>query len=360
MNDFEEREEPRPEFIGQMKESATIGTLARRGRGETAEDVEAKEMADSWRRARNLPIRDAEVQHPVAWYGMPVMWADDRTLRKRLMVASVVTLSFVMLAITLTPGVFRMRAALRSTSGGVILSAAVGGAVNAGFIMLLQNVYSSFTVRLTDWENWETQTQWVDSRAMKTFVFNTVNSFGSFVYIAYVRKEYDSGCMGACEHATFGSAIQTDKCPKVTALLNANDGVWPSNVTFTPDYQEYKGDCVMELWIQLALIFMSRLIVGNILEIGIPLCISVRKSSKLHRDRLQYIESMKRISGKEDQNVDGVTVGKDVIKRDENESADAEEVSGRPLINLKYIWRRRLYLTKYIFPDLSLYPTSSN
>ena len=72
------------------------------------------------------------------------------------------------------------------------------------------------------------------------------------------------------------------------------------------------------------------------------------------------IESMKRISGKEDQNVDGVTVGKDVIKRDENESADAEEVSGRPLINLKYIWRRRLYLTKYIFPDLSLYPTSSN
>ena len=54
---LEEREEPRPEFIGQMKESATIGTLARRGRGETAEDVEAKEMADSWRRARNLPIR---------------------------------------------------------------------------------------------------------------------------------------------------------------------------------------------------------------------------------------------------------------------------------------------------------------
>ena len=170
------------------------------------------------------------------------MWADDRTLRA-FNGGFFVTLSFVMLAITLTTGVFIMRAALRYTSGGVILSAAVGGAVNAGFIMLLQNVYSSFTVRLTDWENWETQTQWVDSRAMKTFVFNTVNSFGSFVYIAYVRKEYDSGCMGACEHATFGSAIQTDKCPKVTALLNANDGVWPSNVTFTPDYQEYKGDC---------------------------------------------------------------------------------------------------------------------
>ena len=64
---------------------------------------------------------------------------------------------------------------------------------------------------------------------MKTFVFNSVNSFGSFVYIAYIRKEYDSGCMGACEHVTFGSAIQTDKCPNASALLDANGAISPKN-----------------------------------------------------------------------------------------------------------------------------------
>jgi hypothetical protein len=315
MNDFEAREEPRPEFIGQMRESATIGTLARRGRGETAEDVEAKEMADAWRRARNLPIKKVEVQHPVAWYGMPVMWADETTLKRRIMVAALVTFSFVILAVTMTVAVFIMRAALRYTQGGVILSAAVGGAVNAGFIMLLQNIYSGFTVRITDWENWETQTQWVDSRAMKTFVFNSVNSFGSFVYIAYIRKEYDSGCMGACEHVTFGSAIQTDKCPKASALLDANGGVWPSNVTFTADYREYKGDCVMELWIQLALIFMSRLVIGNLLEIGIPLCRSMKRKAELDRERQELIEATHKYMARE---------GKGTMEEHDGDRAPAE------------------------------------
>ena len=327
MNDFEAREEPRPEFIGQMRESATIGTLARRGRGETPEDIEAKAMADAWRRARNLPIRESEVQHPVAWYGMPVMWADDSTLKKRIMLGALVTGSFVILAITMTVGVFIMRAALRYSQGGVILSAAVGGAVNAAFIMLLQNIYSGFTIRITDWENWETQTQWVDSRAMKTFVFNTVNSFGSFVYIAYIRKEYDSGCMGACEHATFGSAIQTDKCPKVVALMNANDGAWPSNVTFTSEYREYKGDCVMELWIQLALIFMSRLVIGNLLEIGIPLCRSMRINATLHRERQVLMEATRKYMTEEQGSG---------VERSPSESADAANIVSR-MVQLRHV-----------------------
>ena len=309
MSEFESKEEPRPEFIGQLRESVTVGTLARRGRGETAEDIEAKEMADSWRRARNLPIRETKVSHPVAWYGKPVMWADGSNLKRRLLMAALATFSFVCVAIIATVGVFVMRSFLRYTAGGIVLSAAVGGAVNAGFIMLLQNIYSGFVVRLTDWENWETQTMWEDSRAIKTFVFNTVNSFGSFVYIAYIRKEYDSGCMGACEHATFGAAIQTSKCPKATAIMDLNGGVWPSNVTFTAEHREYKGDCVLELWIQLALIFLSRLIIGNILEIGIPICQGVRRNAQLKTMREQQVRALRSYSAqtKEKRTVGSVT-----------------------------------------------------
>ena len=150
---------------------------------------------------------------------------------------------------------------------------------------------------------------------MKTFVFNSVNSFGSFVYIAYIRKEYDSGCMGACEHVTFGSAIQTDKCPKASALLDANGGVWPSNVTFTADYREYKGDCVMELWIQLALIFMSRLVIGNLLEIGIPLCRSMKRKAELDRERQELIEATHKYMARE---------GKGTMEEHDGDRAPAE------------------------------------
>ena len=65
-------------------------------------------------------------------------------------------------------------------------------------------------------------------------------------------------------------------------------------MTFTSEYKEYLGDCVMEMWIQLAMIFMSRLIIGNILEIGFPVMRAYLWNEKIAQDRqddLKFVEN---------------------------------------------------------------------
>ena len=307
MTDFEAREEPRPEFIGEMRESATIGTLARRRADETGEDLEAKEWADNWRKARGLHIRhDGDNTMVVDWYGKPKMWASNGTRKRRLMVTLTFVGGFLLLTLTATISIFIMRSAIRNSSAGMYTASVLGGITNAFLIMSLQSLYDKLTVVMTDWENWETQTEWQDSRAVKTFVFNFVNSFASFIYIAFWRKENDQGCMGACEHSTFASPIAYSRCPKVVAVLEEySDGVmWPSNITFTEEYREYKGDCVLEMWIQLALIFMSKLIVGNILEVGLPVLKAKLNNDRVAKQRhedLKAVESTKQEQEEEDQ-----------------------------------------------------------
>jgi hypothetical protein len=288
MTDFESKEEPRPEFVGVVRESVTIGTLARRRADETGEELEAKAWADAWRQARGYGVQKSEQELIVDWYGKPRMWASSGTRRRRLLVTLSFTGGFLLVTIASTISIFIMRAALRYSSGGVYMAGIVGGGTNAIIIMGLQSVYDRLTVYMTDWENWETETEWGDSRAVKTFVFNFVNSFASFFYIAFYRKENDGGCIGACEHSTFGAAVNTNRCPKTVAILAnySTDGMWwPSNITFTNEYREYKGDCVMEMWMQLSLIFMSRLIIGNLLELGLPVIRAHFTNKKIAQQR---------------------------------------------------------------------------
>ena len=298
MSDFEAKEEARPEFIGELRESVTIGTLARRRADETEQDLEAKAWADTWRKARGMHTRDDNDQSMIVdWIGKPKMWASEGTRQRRLYISVMFTSGFLLVTITSTISIFIMRAALRYSGGGVYTAGVVGGGTNAILIMGLQALYNRLTVYMTDWENWETATEWEDSRAIKSFVFNFVNSFGSFFYIAFYRKENDGGCIGACEHSTFGSLIDLDRCPKVAGVLGnySTDGIrWPSNMTFTSEYKEYLGDCVMEMWIQLAMIFMSRLIIGNILEIGFPVMRAYLWNEKIAQDRqddLKFVEN---------------------------------------------------------------------
>lgn len=293
MTDFESREEPRPEFIGETRESVTIGTLARRRADETGEDLEAKAWADAWRKARGYNTQKVDHELVVDWYGKPKMWASSGTRRRRLFITLSFTGGFLLVTIASTISIFIMRAALRYSSGGVVLSGIVGGGTNAILIMSLQSVYDRLTIYMTDWENWETETEWGDSRAVKTFVFNFVNSFASFFYIAFYRKENDGGCIGACEHTTFGSDFDRNRCPKTVEILSnySIDGImWPSNITFTDEYREYKGDCVMEMWIQLSLIFMSRLVIGNLLEIGYPVIRAHFQNAKNAKQREENLE----------------------------------------------------------------------
>ena len=87
-------------------------------------------------------------------------------------------------------------------------------------------IYGGMAISLTDHENHRTDTEYEDSLIAKTFVFQFVNSYASLFYIAY-----------------FKPFLTEDPCV---------------------------GSCMQELQSNLGTIFLTRLAIGNLTEVGIP------------------------------------------------------------------------------------------
>merc|ERR1712226_1457066 len=79
---------------------------------------------------------------------------------------------------------------------------AIAGAVNAVQIQIFNFLYGMLSVRLNDWENHRTDTQFENSLIGKAFLFKFINSYNSFFYIAFVKKN-DSG-VGYCKGSWAG------------------------------------------------------------------------------------------------------------------------------------------------------------
>ena len=97
-------------------------------------------------------------------------------------------------------------------------------------------IYGGIAIRLTDYENHRTDTEYEDSLISKTFVFQFVNSYASLFYIAF-----------------FKPFLQEDPCI---------------------------GSCMHELQANLGTIFLTRLAIGNLTEVGIPSVQSYLKSKE--------------------------------------------------------------------------------
>merc|ERR1719162_2431938 len=92
-------------------------------------------------------------------------------------------------------------------------------------------------VVLNNIENHETNTEYEDMLIAKVFIFQFINSFGSMFYIAFVKNAVGDVCK--------------------------------------------EGDCLGELRTALSIIFVTRLVVGNIQEIAIP---AVMAKVKQHQE----------------------------------------------------------------------------
>ena len=136
-----------------------------------------------------------------------------------------VILFFVGLVVAAIAAIFAFRAL-----GSDPLHTVLPGVVNAIQIKILNYVYRLVAKKLTDWENHETESNYVDSLTFKLFCFQFVNSYASLFYIAFVKGSTSQGC---ADH-----------------------------------------DCMAELQTQLGSIFITNLFL-NIIEIGIPL-VSIR------------------------------------------------------------------------------------
>jgi len=120
--------------------------------------------------------------------------------------------------------------------GGVILI----GIINAVQIQILNTIYGGVSVKLNDYENHRTESEYENALIAKSFLFKFVNSYNSLFYLCFIKK-YDVGC--------------------------------------GPNEDKHKN-CLGEVAFQLATIFITNLVVNNAIELGTPFLEAYLKNRK--------------------------------------------------------------------------------
>eukprot|EP00752_Nemacystus_decipiens_P016452 g14707.t1 len=143
--------------------------------------------------------------------------------------ATAVIVSMVLIVIACIAAVYAFRWYLvygtsgdwGKTWGGIITSV-----INSVQIQILNTVYKKVAVALTDFENHRTSTEYEDSLVAKLFCFTFCNSYGGFVYLAFI-----------------GEPVVGVECEK---------------------------SCMSLLATNLTIVFVVQLLVGNVTEVAVP------------------------------------------------------------------------------------------
>lgn len=186
--------------------------------------------------------------------GSPMLFFHHHEYLYRLGVSSMVVFVLVVAVLGVIAGIFVLRIVLTHTSalttGGFAWGGVLTSIINAIQIQVLNILYLSVAVRLTDYENHRTDTKYEDALIQKTFLFQFVNSFSALFYIAFV-KPYISD-IDSCLHS-----------------------------------------CMQELSTYLGTIFITRLATGSLLQIGMPYVneyFRKRQETKGETDKLTDVE----------------------------------------------------------------------
>eukprot|EP01035_Chromulina_nebulosa_P019942 gene19942-25908_t len=142
--------------------------------------------------------------------------------------------SYILLVIGVVASIYYMRFSLQASIGSS--ASTLASIANAIQITVFNVIYQYIVVLLTDLENHRTDTLYQDSLIVKVFIFQFINSYGSFFFLAFIAQS-----------------------------LPASPGTDPSFLG-----QCGYVNCMQPLSINLGIIFGSRLFVTNILDLLIP------------------------------------------------------------------------------------------
>ncbi|XP_043547893.1 anoctamin-7-like [Chiloscyllium plagiosum] len=82
----------------------------------------------------------------------------------------------------------RLRITTSNSIESFLLTTVGASLLNVVSIIILGKVYHIIAVKMTDWENHRTQTNYNDALILKLFAFHFANSYASLFYIAFLRK----------------------------------------------------------------------------------------------------------------------------------------------------------------------------
>lgn len=142
--------------------------------------------------------------------------------------------SFILAVIGVVASIYVLRFSLQSDIGSS--ASTVASILNTIEITILNMIYQFVATALTDSENHRTDTQYEDNLITKVFMFQFLNSYASFFFLAFIAE-----------------------------WLPKPDGV-PDNFIG----QCGAVNCMKPLAINLAIIFGTRLVVKNVMDIGMP------------------------------------------------------------------------------------------
>lgn len=163
--------------------------------------------------------------------GKPMLYFPTIQLRARLCFSVLVILTLILVVVIFIAGLFFVRLILTRNDKLVILNVQTGGMIvgilNAVQIQVFNMIYQMVAIKLNDFENRRTDTEYEDSLIAKTFMFQFVNSYSPLFYIAFAKP-------------------------------------------FLADVDPCLDNCMVELQTGLSSIFLTRLATGSVLSVLVP------------------------------------------------------------------------------------------
>eukprot|EP00937_MAST-01D_sp_MAST-1D-sp2_P007076 g7076.t1 len=219
-------------------------------------------------RPRRNPVTDQIEQ----WH------AKEQTLFRKMAFSATIIFLALLVCISTVASIFRLKYHM-AVNMKLEYAAYYAGIVNAVQISAMNVLYQYLAQWLTTWENHRSDSQHERNLVVKTFVFQFVNSYASFFYIAFLKDILEGDRLGhaQCSEADYTTTLVS------RGYLSAGQPLTAPQFEYFHNKTEHTGrcggclyngngvpDCMYELQLQLASVFIARLVLGNLAEIGYP------------------------------------------------------------------------------------------
>jgi Calcium-activated chloride channel len=107
------------------------------------------------------------------------------------------------------------------------------GVVNGILISILNSFYQFLAVKLNNWENYEYINDYNDTLARKLFIFQFINSYSSFFYIAFAKDDLEGCKDDSCIHelelqfqTTFVTIVLLNTVEILSPIITSKYKIW--------------------------------------------------------------------------------------------------------------------------------------
>lgn len=188
----------------------------------------------------NPVLEKKEYIQPAHWF-WPKVIATFSILISMVGVVIAVVFSVLLYRLAVAGAIYRIVSGISGgPSIGDILVSITGAMLQLVAIIIMNKLYEFLAYKLTNWELHRTQTEYDDSFITKMYLFQFVNFYSSLFYIAFFKGNL-TGHPGGFNRV---SGLRLDECSTY--------------------------GCMLELTIQLGIIFVGKQILNNITELGVP------------------------------------------------------------------------------------------